>query len=66
MILIPMTTVKREKMFDEDDVVYVDEIEIKIEIKREEGERIEKEEEDRREKMCSRLHLEGWQGSDAC
>jgi len=29
-------------MFDEDDVGYVDEIEIKIEIKREEGERIEK------------------------
>ncbi|GMI02770.1 hypothetical protein TrLO_g5679 [Triparma laevis f. longispina] len=43
-----MTTVKRKKMVDEDDVDYVDEIEIKIDIKREEGERFEREEEDRR------------------
>ncbi|GMI09411.1 hypothetical protein TrLO_g6833 [Triparma laevis f. longispina] len=34
-------------MVDEDDVGYVDEIDIKIETKREEGERFEREEEDR-------------------
>ena len=44
-----MATVKREKMYDEDDVDHVDEIDIKIEIRREEGERIEREEEDRRQ-----------------
>ena len=43
-----MATVKLEKMVYEDDVDHVDEIEIKIEIKREEGDRFEKEEEDRR------------------
>ncbi|GMH63800.1 hypothetical protein TL16_g03804 [Triparma laevis f. inornata] len=43
-----MATVKREEIVDEDNVAYVDEIEIKIEIKREEGERIEREEEIRR------------------
>ena len=43
-----MTTLKREKMVDEDDVGYVDEIDIKIDIKREEGERFKREEEDRR------------------
>ncbi|GMI09445.1 hypothetical protein TrLO_g6846 [Triparma laevis f. longispina] len=33
-----MATVKREKMYDKDNMNYVDEIEIKIEIKRQEGE----------------------------
>ena len=41
-----MATLKREKIVDEDYVSYVDEIEIKFEIKREEGERFGREEED--------------------
>lgn len=36
--LIPMTTVKREKMVDEVDVDHTDELELNIEMKREEGE----------------------------
>ncbi|GMI06557.1 hypothetical protein TrLO_g4083 [Triparma laevis f. longispina] len=43
-----MATVKREKMYDEDDAEYVDEIEINIEIKREEGVMFGREEEDHR------------------
>ncbi|GMI10465.1 hypothetical protein TrLO_g8344 [Triparma laevis f. longispina] len=41
-----MTTAKRAKMHDEDDVAFVDEIESKIRMKREWGERFEREEED--------------------
>ncbi|GMI00263.1 hypothetical protein TrLO_g11336 [Triparma laevis f. longispina] len=43
-----MTNAKRQKMVDEDDVGYGDEIENKIKIKREWGERFEREEEIRR------------------
>ncbi|GMI04474.1 hypothetical protein TrLO_g15453 [Triparma laevis f. longispina] len=44
-----MTTAKREKMLGEDDVKVVDDVEIKIEFEREEGEMFERKEEDRRE-----------------
>lgn len=55
LFLIPMTTVKCEKMYDEDNVSYVDDIEIKFEIKREWGEKFEREEEDRRGKDLAGL-----------
>ncbi|GMH76873.1 hypothetical protein TrLO_g5092 [Triparma laevis f. longispina] len=42
-----MTTAKCEKVSEDDDMDCVDEIEINIEIKRDEGERFEREEEDR-------------------